>query len=156
MAPRDDRAAEGVATWDTYSGPTPGFAEQCYYCDLACNGTGRTLAMLYNRAADKALVIRLNRRELPCFTIWRNTAAVPDGFVTGFEPGTNYPNFRSFERQRERLRLLPPGGRWECTWSLEIHDAPSAVAAVQTEIANLQAHAPAIIHPKPDPRFSPP
>jgi len=155
MAPRDERAAEGIATWETYAGPTPGFAEQCYYCDLVSDAAGRTLAMLYNRNADKALVVRLNHRELPCFTVWRNTAAVADGYVTGFEPGTNYPNFRGFERQHGRVRLLPPGGRWECTWSLEVHDTPSSVAAVQAEIAVLQAHAPAVVHGRPQARFSP-
>jgi Domain of unknown function (DUF4432) len=155
MAPRDERAAEGAATWDTYAGPTAGFAEQCYYCDLACNGAGRSLVMLYNRAVDKGLVVRLNHRELPCFSVWRYTAAVAEGYVTGFEPGTNYPNFRAFERQKGRVRLLPPGGRWECTWSMEVHDTSYAVAAVQAEIANIQAHAPAVIHTKPSLDFAP-
>ena len=36
--------------------------------------------------------------ELPCFTLWKNTAAEADGYVTGLEPGTNFPNLRSFER----------------------------------------------------------
>jgi hypothetical protein len=155
MAPRDGPAAEDVSTWDTYAGPMPGFAEQCYYCELASDPAGRTLTMLYNREADKALVVRLNQRELPCFTIWRNTAAVADGYVTGFEPGTNFPNFRNFERQHGRVRPLPPGGRWECKWSFEIQDTPAAVAAVQAEIATLQAHSPAVIHAKPQARFSP-
>jgi hypothetical protein len=155
MAPRDSRAAEGVATWDTYAGPMPGFAEQCYYCDLAADSYGHTLAMLQNNNADKALAVRLNRNELPCFTIWRNTAAAADGYVTGFEPGTNFPNIRSFERHQGRVRLLPPGGCWECKWSLEVHDAASAVATVQKEMATIQAHAPTIMHATPHERFSP-
>jgi hypothetical protein len=154
LAPRDERSAEGIATWDTYAGPSPGFVEQCYYCDPASDASGRTLAMLYNRAADKALVTRWNQREMPCFTIWRNTAAVADGYVTGFEPGTNYPNFRTFERQHGRVCVLPPGGHWECKWSMEVHDTPAAVTAVQTEIATLQAHAPAVVHQQPQEQFS--
>jgi hypothetical protein len=155
MAPRDPRAAEGVSTWDTYPGPSAGFAEQCFYCDLASDPAGATLAMLQTRAADKALVVRMNRRQLPCFTIWRNTAALEDGYVTGFEPGTNYPNLRTFERQQSRVPTLPPGGKWECTWSIEAHDTASAVAMVQGEIAMLQAHSPATVHAKPQSRFSP-
>ena len=155
MAPRDERAAEGVSTWDTYSGPAPGFAEQCYYCDLAADPAGRTLAMLYNRAADMALCVRLNHRELPCFTVWRNTAAIADGYVTGFEPGTNYPNLRNFERQHGRVPLLPPGGRWECKWSMDVLDSSATVNAAQAEIASLQAHSPAVVHSRPQLRFSP-
>jgi hypothetical protein len=75
--------------------------------------------------------------------------------VTGFEPGTNYPNFRAFERQHGRVCVLPPGGHWECKWSVEIHDTPAAVTAVQTEIATLQAHAPAVVHSRPQEQFSP-
>jgi hypothetical protein len=155
MAPRDARAAEGVATWDTYGGPVAGFAEQVYLCDLLEDGGGRTLAMLYNRPADRGLVLRMNRRELPCFTVWRNTAAVEDGYVTGLEPATNFPNLRSFERQQGRVQMVPPGGRWQATWSLEIHDNTASVAGVQKEIASLQAHGPAVVHPTPLGRFSP-
>jgi hypothetical protein len=155
MAPRDPRAAEGVATWDTFGGPVAGFAEQVYLFDLLEDAGGRTLAMLYNRAADHGLVLRMNRRELPCFTVWRNTAALEDGYVAGLEPATNYPNFRTFERQQGRVATLAAGGRWQSTWSLEIHDNAASVAAVQKEIASLQAHAPAVVHPAPVARFSP-
>jgi len=155
MAPRTAWAAEGIATFDTYTPPVTGFAEQVYCYDLLADSAGHTLAMLYNRAADRGLVLRLNRQELPCFTVWRNTAAVEDGYVTGLEPGTNYPNFRSFERQQGRVPLLPPGGHWECHFSLEVHDTPSGVAGVLAEIASLQAHAKAVIHRTPQPRFSP-
>jgi hypothetical protein len=155
MAPRDARAAEGIDTYDAYAGPLAGFAEQAYYYDLLADRAGKTLALLYNKTADRGLVLRYNRQELPCFTVWRNTAAVEDGYVTGLEPATNFPNFRSFERQQGRVVNLPPGGRYSCTWSLEVHDTTEAIAGVLKEIAALQAHGPARIHRTPQPRFSP-
>jgi hypothetical protein len=155
MAPKDGRAAEGVATFDTYGGPAAGFVEQVYLYDPLADGAGRTLALLYNRAADRGLAVRFNRNELPCFTVWKNTAAVEDGYVTGLEPATNYPNFKGFEREHGRVPALPPGGRREFKWSLEVHDTAAGVASVQAEIATLQAHAPAVIHRTPQPRFSP-
>jgi hypothetical protein len=155
MAPKDGRAAEGIDTYDTYNGPAAGFAEQVYLYDPAADATGRTLALLYNRAADRGLAVRFNRQQLPCFTVWRNTGAVADGYVTGLEPATNYPNFKSFEREHGRVVVLPPGGRWECKWSLEVYDTAAGVAGAQAEIATLQAHAPAIIHRTPQGRFSP-
>jgi hypothetical protein len=155
MAPRDARAAEGMSIWDTYAPPTAGFAEQVYLFDLMADAGGRTLAMLQNRKGDRAVVLRCNHRELPCFSLWKNTAALEDGYVTGLEPATNYPNFRAFERENDRMGVLPPGGRWEATMSLEFLDQTQEVLAIQREIARLQAHAPATIHPRPHPRFSP-
>lgn len=155
MCPLTPRAAEGMDTHETYAGPTIGYTEQVYVYDLLANAHGKTLAMLYNAKADRGIVLRFNHRELPCFTLWKNTAAVEDGFVTGLEPATNYPNLKTFERQHDRVRVLPPGGRWECTWSLEPHDSAAGVAEILKEIVSIQAQAPAQIHRAPQGKFSP-
>jgi hypothetical protein len=99
--------------------------------------------------------VRLNRNELPCISVWKNTAAVEDGYVTGLEPATNFPNFRTFERQQGRVRVLPPGSHWEAKWSLEIQDSAAGVADVLKEIVTLQAASRATIHRRPQPGFSP-
>ncbi|MCC6419097.1 MAG: aldose 1-epimerase family protein [Gemmataceae bacterium] len=156
MAPKTARAAEGMRTFDTYAGPAAGFAEQVYCYDPLAEPGGRTLALLYNSTADRGLVVRFNRNELPCFTVWKNTGAVEDGYVTGLEPATNYPNGRGYEREQGRVHTLAAGGRWECKWSLEVHDTSAGVAAVQAEVATLQAHGKATIHPTPQPRFAQP
>ena len=154
MSPLTARAAEGVDTFDTFAGPHAGFAEQVYCYDALADAAGRTLALLYNRSADRGLAVRWNRNELPCFTVWKNTGAVEDGYVTGLEPATNYPNFKTFERQQGRVRVLPPGGRWECSWALEVLDTSAAVSAVLAEVVTLQAHGRATIQRAPQARFS--
>lgn len=154
LAPLTARAAEDIDTFETYRAPTPGYSEQVYVYDPIGDGAGKTLALLANASADRGLALRWNKKELPCFTVWKNTAAIEDGYVTGLEPALNYPNFKSFERQQGRVRMLPPGGHWECTWSLEVHDSRESVAHVQAEIATLQAHAPKTVHRKPQPKFS--
>jgi hypothetical protein len=154
VSPRDAVSAKGINTWDTFSGPTRGFVERAYFCDLIADTSGNTLAMLCNREADKALVVRFNRQQLPCLTLWHNTAAMEDGNVVGLEPGTSYPNFRGFERQRGRVRLLEPGRKYEYVWSLEVLDRLDSVAAGQSEIAELQAVGPAYIHSEPPRSFS--
>ncbi len=155
MAPISARAAEGMDTFDSYAGPVAGYAEQVYCYDLLADAAGRTLALLYNAAADRGLVLRLNRNELPCFTVWKNTQAVEDGYVTGLEPATNYPNFKSFERRHGRVRVLAPTSRWECTWGMDILDTAADVAQALREVVTLQAHARPTIHRAPHPRFSP-
>jgi hypothetical protein len=113
-----------------------------------------TLVALTSANADRAVCLRFPTRELPCFTVWKNTMAMEEGYVVGLEPATNYPNFRSFERKQGRVRQLPPGGTWDCRWSIEVADTAAGVVALQKEIATLQAHAKATIHRTPQPRFS--
>jgi hypothetical protein len=155
LVPRDARAAEGIDTYETYLGPTTGYAEQVYFYDLLADAHGLTLAVLLNAGRDRAAAVRSNRHELPCFAVWKNTAAVEDGYVTGLEPATNYPNLKTFERQQGRVPTLPPGGRWECRWSLEVCDEPAGVAGLMTEVAKLQAQAKAVIHRTPQKKYSP-
>jgi hypothetical protein len=155
MAPQTPRAAEGIDTHETYGGPLVGFAEQVYLYDLLADGRGHTLALLVNPTVDRAAALRFSQRELPCFTVWKNTGAIEEGYVTGLEPATNYPNFKSFERKQGRIALLPPGGRWECRWAIEVVDNAAAVATLLAEVATLQAQARAVVHRTPQPRFSP-
>ncbi len=154
LAPLTPRSAEGIDTYDTYAGPTTGFTEQVYCYDPFADEAGKTLAMLYNATADRGLVLRWNRSELPCFTLWRNTAAVEDGYVTGLEPATNYPNLKTFERQQGRVPSIPPGGRWEGTLILEVFDTAASVSKTLAEIVGLQSHARPLIHATPQPRFT--
>jgi hypothetical protein len=155
LAPRDPRAAEGIDTYETYLGPTTGYAEQVYYYDLLADAHGQTLAVLLNAARDRAVAVRCQRQELPCLSVWKNTAALEDGYVTGLEPGTNYPNLKTFERQQGRVPVLPPGGKWQCRWSLEVCDDGAGVAGLITEVAKLQAQAKAVIHRTPQKKLSP-
>src|SRR5262245_13847855 len=111
--------------------------------------------VLLNAAADKAVAVRFNRNELPCLTVWKNCATAEDGYVTGLEPATGYPNFKTFERKQGRVRTLPPGGRWECRWSVEAAEGAPAVAGLLAEVARLQAQGKALIHRTPQPKFSP-
>ncbi len=155
MAPQTPRAAEGMDTYETYAGPTPGFTEQVYLYELVADSQGHTLSVLVNAAADKAVAVRFNPVELPCFTVWKNCLPLEEGYVTGLEPATCCPNFKSFERQQGRVKMLPPGGRWECRWSLEVCDSTASVASLLAEVATLQARTKAILHRTPQERFSP-
>jgi hypothetical protein len=154
LVPNNARSAEGVATYETYAGPAVGFSEQCYFYDHLTDATGNTLALLHNASAQRGLALRWNRKQLPCFTVWKNTAAVEDGYVTGLEPGTNFPNFRTYERKQGRVMTLPPGGSWEARWSLEAFDTKASVAAVIEEIGRLQQQVRPMIHAQPQARWT--
>ena len=145
MCPRDARAAEGLATFDKYEAPDVRYAEQAYLFQLAANANQQTQTMLVNAAGDLGFGLKFSVAELPCFTVWKNTAAEADGYVTGLEPGTNFPNLRSFERSKGRVISLAPGQTRRQTLELAIHPDRPAVEAATAEINALQRSvAPAI------------
>lgn len=153
MSPRDDRAAEGLDAWDTYEDPDPAYTEQCYFCELVGAEDGYTQIMLQNAAADRGVRMRFRNDQLPCFTLWKNTAAEADGYVTGLEPGTNFPNGRTFETEQGRVLKLPPHGYRE--FDLEIHgltDAPQ-VQSTAVEIGELQQNVEPTVHDRPLPQW---
>jgi hypothetical protein len=142
-------AARGVKTWDTYAGPVAGFAEQVYSCVPAAGDNGKTLAVLHDPAGERGLALRWDVWQLPYFTVWKNTAAVADGYVTGLEPATCFPRFKAKERDAGRVLALPAGGRWETTWSIEAFDTAMAVTEAVREVEQIQANAEPVIHSEP-------
>ena len=156
LVPRDARAAEGIGHVGVYGPPEPGFAEQAYYLELLGDGPeGRTLVMLRNRAGDKAVVLRFRKAELPAFTLWKCTGGLADGYVTGLEPATNYPNPKPFERARGRVSSLAPGGSRVAETILEVLDSREAVERVEAEIQALQSQARPDIREAPTEPFAP-
>ena len=149
VAPRNERAAEGMAAYDTYLGPTPGYTEQVYFYDLLADPAGRTLALLHDVQAQRGVVVRMTKAELPHFIVWKHTAAESDGYMTGLEPATNFPNFKALERERGRVLVLPPQGRYRCSVTLEVHDTPAGVAEALREIEAIQGSTEPTIHPAP-------
>jgi len=111
--------------------------------------------MLRNHAGDKGVVLRFQNDQLPAFTLWKNTGGLRDGYVTGLEPGTNYPNTRPFEQARNRVVRLPVDGRYKTETSLEVLTTPTAVAATEAEIKQLQARGPAKVNRQPIEPFAP-
>jgi hypothetical protein len=156
VAPRDPRAQEGIGHYDVYAPPEPGYTEQVYFFELLGEGPeGRTLAMLRNREGDKAVVLRFAKEQLPAFTLWKNTAGLEEGYVTGLEPATNYPNPKPIEKERKRVVPLAPGGRFVAETVFEVLDNKAAVAAVEAEIEAIQKQGVPTIHSRPVEPFSP-
>jgi hypothetical protein len=154
VAPRDARAGEGIDQCETYLGPTPGYVEQVYWYDLLAREKGDTLAMLRNAAGNRALVLRFNKKELPAFTQWKNTASQADGYVTGLEPGTDYPNAKAFERKQGRLVKMGPGETHRARLALEVLDTRQGVEEAEKEIAALQKTAERKVHREPIAKYS--
>ena len=149
VVPHNGRAAEGIGQWDICASPEPGFEEQVYLLELAASDDGRTQTLLRNAGGNLGVSLRFDTGSLPCFTVWKNTAAEADGYVTGLEPGTSFPNAKSFERAQGRVPVLPGGGTATFELAIEVHTDAAAVAEAEQTIARLRAGAEPQVHSRP-------
>jgi len=141
IVPRDARAAEGLSNWDSYGNEQPGYAEQCYFLDLLADAKGTSHVLLKNAHASQGVSMRFPKKALPHFTVWKNTVAAADGYVTGLEPATNFPNPRSFESKQRRTVKLDGGGKAHFELELEVHGDAQGVSRAEQAIAKLQGRA---------------
>ena len=155
VVPATSRAAEGIKTWDSYANEEAGYAEQVYFTELLADGDGRTQTLLKNAHGTRGVSMRFNIRGLPYFTLWKNTVAAADGYVTGLEPATNFPNARSYETEQGRVTRLPPGGKVAFDLQIEVHGNTAGVQKAEKAIASLQGGTEILIHNKPQPGWSP-
>lgn len=135
VKPFNDHAAAEMDRWATYSAPTTGFIEQVYLLTLRGDENNHTAALLHNKSMDSAASISWSLDELPYLTVWKNTGAVEDGYVTGIEPGTNYPNNRSVEREAGRVPKLSPGESRQMSLTFRLL---TGIQTVKRAVANVE------------------
>jgi hypothetical protein len=148
VAPRDAAAVGDVPSWNRYAAPEAGRGEQVHFMRLRPDAAGRAAATLV--APDGARAARLSWRaaELPCLTLWKNQGGLADGYVTGIEPGTNYPNPRSFEEQQGRVVPLAPHASISFDLALEVLSGDQVRTARECIATQPQ------VHPQPKPGWS--
>lgn len=143
LAPRDSAAAADVSAWNRYAAPRPGRGEDVHFMRLVPDPTGRATALLVAPDGAQATSLSWRTAELPCFTLWKNQGGLADGYVTGLEPGTNYPNPRSFEETQGRVVALAPHGAVTFDLAIE-HFTGAAVGAERARIAASAAAPPRV------------
>ena len=154
VAPRDGHSAKSVESFDTYAAPVTGFPEEAFFFDLLADDAGRSTVLLKNAVGDRGFSLSFAKQQLPCFTLWKNTQAEADGCVTGLEPGTNFPNLKTFEREQGRVITLAPGESYSIEIELSVYDTAEAVSTVENKIRAMQTVA-AQVHTRPVAKFSP-
>ncbi len=141
ISPMNNRSAKSIQKWQTYRQPIEGFMEELYLLTPVADENSSTMALLANRLHDLATSVRWSVNELPCLTIWKNTASSEDGYVTGIEPGTSYPFNRLVERKYGRVPRLAPSETRTFTLSFGIHRGRTEVDKLIAEATNLQSQA---------------
>ncbi|MCA9138291.1 MAG: aldose 1-epimerase family protein [Planctomycetales bacterium] len=139
VAPMNDHAAGEIDTYATYDEPTTGFAEQVYLVEPSADENGKTIAVLQNANGDRAASMQWTVDQLPYLTLWKNTAATQDGYVTGIEPATGYPFNRKVERQAGRVPKLDAGQSRRFTLDFTLHRNKEDVDAMIQKVKAIQA-----------------
>jgi hypothetical protein len=150
LVPRNPRSVEGLADWATYPDPQAGAEEQVYFFAMQADTQQDTCVLLHDAPGDRGVSVHYNTQQLPCFTLWKNPTAEPDGYVTGLEPATNYPNPRSFETRQGRVVPLGPGATCTFDVAIQMQRTSAEVQAMRQRIDALRQSAPTI-HDTPQP-----
>ncbi len=138
ITPFNAHAAESVSEYDVYTAPTKGFVEQVYCLRPYADTHGRTMMMLQNAAGDRALSMQFSVEQLPFFSLWKNTTALEEGYVTGLEPGTGFPYNRGVERKAGRVPKLKPGQSRSFALDFTIHTGKADVDKAFHQIKTIQ------------------
>jgi Domain of unknown function (DUF4432) len=155
MAPRDLCAAEGIADWTRFESPRAGFSEQVYFAQPVADDSGQALAVLANAGHDLAVGLRFDTTTLPWFALWKNTQSESDGYVTGLEPASSFPNNRQFERENGRVMTLQPQESVTFHLSIEIANVrEEGKRLIQETRAMQQGRSPSVMS-TPNPGWSP-
>jgi galactose mutarotase-like enzyme len=154
VAPRDDVAVGNAPEWDVYGPETPGSPEACFFFELLGDDAGRTQALLRSADGARGVSLKFNKNQLPCFTLWKNRQAAADGYVTGLEPAINFPNPKTFEKEKGRVAVLAPGESRTFEVQIEVYADAAGVATAEQAVAALQRRAAPQVSDEPDPEWS--
>ena len=155
MTPRDAVAVADLPGWDRYGPETPGLPEACFFFELAADhkASAQTLLRQRRRRPRRQPEVQ-QERSCPASRCGKTPRPSADGYVTGLEPGINFPNAKSFEKRMGRVTILAPGESRTYAVTIEALADQSGVQAAAAAVAALQATVKPEICSAPDPAWS--
>jgi galactose mutarotase-like enzyme len=118
---RDDVARAGLAHWNRFQPPTPGYSEQVFRHEIQPDDDGMASVQLRNPALGLALRLRYSHQTLPHLFQWKMMGQ--GAYVLGIEPANSSGiGGRAIARERNDLPHLAPGESRQYTLSFEVMD----------------------------------
>jgi hypothetical protein len=108
VSPFNNRAAQELDDWQSYASPARNYGETVYNVVPYGDEQDNSLAVLHNAAGTLGVSVGFNLQQLPCFTLWKNTDTLGEGYVTGLEPGTSFAYNRSLQRAIDLVPTIGP------------------------------------------------
>lgn len=100
---RDDEAQKGINVAHQFCEPQHNYKEQVFYHDSVKN----SYAKIINEKLGIFSEISYDKENLPYLIEWKQMGE--GDYVLGIEPGTNPPEGRKAEREKDRLRYIEAG-----------------------------------------------
>jgi len=138
IAPQKPVPASALESWQTYGPPGFDLGEQVFFFKLLSDENNQTQVLLKNANSAAGAAIHFNTAQLPSYTVWKNMVASADGYVTGLEPGTNFPNSRRFEQEQGRVVELAAGETWSAQVAVDWLTTAEEVATSEQAVRKLQ------------------
>jgi hypothetical protein len=128
---RDPRAQEGIDNWREFPEPEAGFAEQCYYHDIAEVDGVKSVAA-YNPKIGVGVRMDWSADTLDSFTQWK-MCGVRD-YVLGIEPSNCHVEGRDKMRADGRLKFIAPFESISYTLRFTVFEGDEQAEAVRKEL----------------------
>jgi galactose mutarotase-like enzyme len=154
LAPRDPHSATDIPNWMTYAAAQAGSQEFAHFAELHTDERDWTRVVLERAGDRRGVELAFNHRQLPCFTLWKCQLPPIDGYVTGIEPGINFPNAKRFEREQGRVAKLASGESRQFELELSVLEDGAALDAALGRVRSLAAKGPCEVLDQPRPGWS--
>lgn len=106
--PRDEEALVGLAQWDRFQPPTPGYREQVFIHRPIPDPSGKTTVEFHNPGLGVCVRWQYPAASLPYLMEWKMMGM--GAYVVGIEPANcNGLGGRAATREKRALPLLQPG-----------------------------------------------
>lgn len=106
--PRDEEARRGLAEWDRFQPPTPGYREQVFIHRPIPDSAGKTTVEFHNPRLGVCVRWRYPQASLPYLMEWKMMGM--GAYVVGVEPANcNGLGGRAASREKGELPMLQPG-----------------------------------------------
>ena len=113
VIPRNERAAEDLATWQEVIPPQKNYIEECYYHSFGDSDAAS--AGIFNPSINRGLCMHFDPHSLDCLLEWKMMGE--RDYVLGLEPGNCYADGREAVRKQGKLKFIHPDQ--EITYSVD-------------------------------------
>jgi hypothetical protein len=121
--PYNREAEAGLALWDRFQAPTPGYCEQAFHHVLPADDAGWASISLVNPSRGLKLTVRFHKTELPNLIQWKLMGM--GAYVLGLEPSNCLTMGRAKERERGTLRVIEGGDERHFSLAIGIEELSS-------------------------------
>ena len=127
IMPRDKFAEEEIINPFTYPAPDSSYIEKVFFLQGYPDPEGYAHSFIVNKNENLGVSVGYKTASLPYSVLWKYCNAQADGYVTGLNPCSDFPNTRKSEREAGRVKRIGPGEEIQFNLKVDFVSGESAV-----------------------------